>query len=281
MAFGALVLSLGFAISLLSGFLGIGGGIVMAPVLLYLPPLLGFEALDMRQVTGLTITQALFACLAGVVKHDAHRHVNRRLVAWMGGTIALSALAGSILSRWIANEALMLVFAGLAITAAILMWLPMQDREAIEDGNGRAFYLPLALLIALVVGVLGGMVGQGGSFILIPLMLYGLGLPTRVVIGSNLGIVLLASVAGFAGKLATGQIPLLPAAFLVAGALPGAHLGSVLSQRTSPRWLRNALALVIGLAALGIVSDVVERLLTPAPPAVTSHPSGPGCRSLR
>ncbi|MBI4564626.1 MAG: sulfite exporter TauE/SafE family protein, partial [Planctomycetes bacterium] len=56
-----LLLALGFAISLLSGFLGIGGGILMAPALLYLPPILGVGAFDMKQVTGLTITQTLFA----------------------------------------------------------------------------------------------------------------------------------------------------------------------------------------------------------------------------
>jgi uncharacterized membrane protein YfcA len=257
MAFAALVLLLGFAISLLSGFLGIGGGIVMAPALLYLPPLLGVGALDMRQVTGLTITQALFACLSGATRHDTYHHVNRRLVSWMGASIALGALAGSVLSAWIANETLMLVFAGLAGIAAVLMCFPKENREGIEDANACAFSVPLAVLIALVVGLLGGMVGQGGSFILIPLMLYALKLPTRVVIGSNLGIVFLSSLAAFVGKLATGQIAFLPAACLVAGALPGAQVGSVLSQRISPGWLRTALAVVVGLAALRIAADVL------------------------
>jgi uncharacterized membrane protein YfcA len=175
----------------------------------------------------------------------------------MGGSIALAALAGSILSAWIANETLMLVFAVLAIIAAVLMCFPKEESEAIEDARDYAFSIPLAVSIALAVGLLGGMVGQGGSFILIPLMLYALGLPTRVVIGSNLAIVFLSSLAGFVGKGVTGQIPLIPAAFLVAGALPGAQVGSVLSQRTSARWLRTALALVIGLAALRIATDVL------------------------
>jgi hypothetical protein len=90
-------------------------------------------------------------------------------------------------------------------------------------------------------------------------MLHVLRLPTRVVIGSNLALVFLASLAGFIGKMATGQVPLLPAVLLVFAAVPGAQIGSALSHRTSPRWLRTTLAVVIALAAAGMIADVVGR----------------------
>lgn len=255
-----LILLLGFIISILSGFLGIGGGIVMAPALLYLPPLLGVGSLDMKQVTGLTITQALFACLSGAMRHDRYHNVDRKLVFLMGGGILISALTGSTLSRWIASEVLMVVFAGLAAAAAILMCLPYRDRDGIQTEDLVPFNHVQAVLIAAVVGLLCGAVGQGGSFILIPLMLYVLRLPTRIVIGSNLALVTLSSLAGFSGKLATGQIPLVLATILVVGTLPGAQIGSVLSQRTRPKWLRTALAVVIGAAAITIVVDVMTHM---------------------
>ena len=252
-----LILFTGFAVSCLSGLLGIGGGIVMAPALLYLPPAFGLASLDMRQVAGLTITQGLFACLSGAWRHDRYRSVSRRLVISMGGAITVAALAGSVISRWVANEVLMVVFAGLAAIAALMMWLPKPEELEVEDPNACRFNIPLAVSIAAVIGFLGGLVGQGGSFILIPLMLYVLRLPTRVVIGSNLALVFLASLAGFTGKAATGQVLLLPAVLLVLAAVPGAQIGSILSHRTSPRWLRTTLAVVIALAAAGMIADVV------------------------
>jgi hypothetical protein len=254
-----LILFTGFAVSCLSGLLGIGGGIVMAPALLYLPPAFGFSALDMRQVAGLTITQGLFACLSGAWRHDRYRSVSRRLVISMGITITVAALTGSVISRWVANEVLMVVFAGLAAIAALMMWLPKSEEFEVEDPNDCKFNVLLAISIAAVIGFLGGLVGQGGSFILIPLMLHVLRLPTRVVIGSNLALVFLASLAGFIGKAVTGQVPLLPAGLLLLAAVPGAQIGSILSHRASPRWLRTTLAVVIALAAAGMIADVVGR----------------------
>jgi len=254
-----LIFLVGFAISCLSGLLGIGGGIVLAPALLYLPPVFGLAALDMRQVAGLTITQGLFACLSGAWRHDRYRSVNRRLVVSMGSAITAAALAGSVISRWVANEVLMVVFAGLAAIAAMMMWLPKSEGNEVEDPDACRFHVPLAVSIAVGIGFLGGLVGQGGSFLLIPLMLHVLRLPTRVVIGSNLALVFLASLAGFIGKAATGQVPLLPAVLLVLAAVPGAQIGSVLSHRASPRWLRTTLAVVIALAAAGMIADVVGR----------------------
>lgn len=252
-----LILFTGFAVSCLSGLLGIGGGIVMAPALLYLPPAFGLASMDMRQVAGLTITQGLFACLSGAWRHDRYRSVSRRLVISMGGAITVAALAGSVISRWVANEVLMVVFAGLAAIAAMMMWLPKSGEHEVEDPNVCRFNIPLAISIAAVIGFLGGLVGQGGSFILIPLMLHVLRLPTRVVIGSNLALVFLSSLAGFVGKATTGQVPLLPAVLLALAVVPGAQIGSILSHRASPRWLRTTLAVVIAVAAAGMIADVV------------------------
>lgn len=267
-----LIFAIGFAVSILSGLLGIGGGIVMAPALLYLPPALGVGTLEMKQVTGLTITQALFACLSGALGHHRRGYVHWGLVVWMGACLFSSALAGSFLSGWASNRALMALFAALAVVASVLICVPKKDGEGVAKRQDCSFNRIAAIGIALSVGFLGGLVGQGGSFILIPLMHYLLRLPTRVVIGSNLALVFFSSLAAFAGKVITGQVPTTLALALVLGALPGAQLGSLLSHRTSPHWLRIVLAAAVSLAALRITADVIQTQFFAAD-AVQTGPS--------
>ncbi len=99
--------------------------------------------------------------------------------------------------------------------------------------------------------------GQTGAFIIIPVMLYVLGIPTRTTIGSSLGVVFLAGIAGTLGKAAAGKIAYGPALFLVAGALLGAQGGGLLSQATGRAFLRHVLAVLIAAAAARIAWGLV------------------------
>lgn len=247
---GLAVFGTALGVSVASGLLGIGGGILMTPILLYLPPAIGLGSLDMRQVAGLTMVQGIFSAASGVLGHNRHGFVSRSLVAWMGSTIAASSFLGAAGSRYVESHTLQAVFAGLAVVAAALMTIPRKDGEEGVNGSAVRFNRGLAVAVAGAVGCLGGMVGQGGAFILVPLMLYVLRLPTRVALGSSLGIVFFSALAGFIGKLGTGQINLFWAALLVGGAIPGAQLGAHFSARVSASRLRHLLAIVIAAAAV-------------------------------
>lgn len=250
------IFSLGLGVSFFSGFLGIGGGIIMAPALLYLLPATGAVALNMKIITGLTVTQGLFASLSGALKHGSYNFVSRTLVLYMGVTIMVSAFVGALLSRWVSNNILGGVFATLALLAALLMFIPQPQRDVEVSPQKVRFNRAAAVAIAVIIGFLGGLVGQGGSFILIPLMLFVLKIPTRIALGSNLAIVFISAMAGFVGKIATGQVPIILAVALVLGALPGAQIGGYLSKRTRPVTLRTILAGVIALAAARIWYDI-------------------------
>jgi uncharacterized membrane protein YfcA len=173
----------------------------------------------------------------------------------MGSALAASALAGSVASRWVSNESLMLLFAGLALVAAVIMHVPHAEIADADNPDSCEFDRGSALAIAAGVGCLGGMVGQGGAFILIPLMLYLLKLPFRVVIGSSLAIVACSAMASFAGKIIAGQVSPELAMAVGLGAIPGAHLGSILSFRAKPIWLHRVLAFVIAASAIHIAIE--------------------------
>ena len=252
-----LIGGLGLVTGFLSGLLGIGGGIVMAPLLLYMPPLFGLEPLPMRIVAGLTIIQGLVACISGALSHRQFRMVSDRLSLYMGISIFIAAMAGAAGSSYVSNEILLFLFAGLAFSAAFLMLVPVKGDCDNPDVACLTFHRWRAVTAASGVGILGGMVGQGGSFILIPLMTSFVQIPTRIAIGSNLAIVLLSSTAGFIGKAPTGQIEWLMAVPIALTVVPAARVGSVVSRRVPVLGLRRALAILIAFAAIRIWVSVL------------------------
>ena len=245
-----LIGGLGLATGFLSGLLGIGGGIVMAPLLLYVPPLFGFESLPMKIVAGLTIVQGLLACISGAISHRRFRFVSNRLSLYMGSAIFVAAMAGGAGSRHVSNEILLFMFAGLALSASFLILIPVKEDSENPDVDHLSFHRWRALSAASGVGLLGGLVGQGGSFILIPLMTSFVRIPTRIAIGSNLAIVLLSTAAGFLGKAVTGQIEWLLTVPIILTVIPAATIGSHVSRRVPVARLRWILAILIAVAAV-------------------------------
>jgi uncharacterized membrane protein YfcA len=243
---------LGLATGFISGLLGIGGGIIMAPLLLYVPPLLGTPAFSMKAVAGLTIVQGLTACVAGALTHRKFHFVSGRLTAWMGTSIFGAALLGGAGAEFLPNRLLLAIFALLALTAAVLIFVPTAEDSEMPAIESLSFSRARAVVAAGSVGILGGLVGQGGSFILIPLMTSFMQVPTRIAIGSNLAIISLSSLAAFLGKALTGQILWSLALPIVLSVIPGAYFGGRISRRVPVKGLRLLLAVCILAAALKI-----------------------------
>jgi uncharacterized membrane protein YfcA len=252
-----LIGGLGLVTGFLSGLLGIGGGIVMAPLLLYVPPFFGFEPFPMKIVAGLTIVQGLLGCISGGLSHHRFRFVSERLSLYMGTSIFLAAMAGGAGSRYVSNDILLLLFASLALSATFLMLVPVTEERENPDVECLKFHRWRAMTAASGVGLLGGLVGQGGSFILIPLMTSFVRIPTRIAIGSNLAIVLLSTSAGFIGKAVTGQIEWLLTVPIILTVIPAATIGSHVSRRVRVARLRWILAILIAVAAIRIWGSVL------------------------
>ncbi len=242
----------------MAGLLGVGGALVMIPLLLYVPPRLGLGALDVKSVVAVTMVQVLVAACSGVIAHRRHRSVNGGL-AWVGGpAMAGASFAGALLSKFLPERGLLLVFALMATAAAALVLLPAErlGRPPSPVEPARVDRARTAL-VASGVGLVAGMVGAGGAFLLVPLLLLVVGVPLRTTIGSSLAITALAAAAGFLGKLVTGQIPFGPALAVAAGALPGAQLGAAVSRRLPPWQLRLALFALTVLIAARVWWDVL------------------------
>ncbi len=249
-AFIGTLLGLGLGGGFLSGLLGLGGAIFMIPLLLYVPPLLGVGQFDMKQVAAISMVQVLSASLTGVIVHNKNRFVSKSLLIYMGVCNAIGNLAGSLYSKQTNSSFLLGIFATLAVIAAIAMFVPKREQGTDIAPEDLEYNRPLAMAVSLAIGVVGGMVGAPGAFLYIPVMIYLLNIPTRIVIGSTLGIVFFGAIAGTIGKMATGQIMWPAALALVVGTVPGAQFGGGVSKKVNTKYLRIAIAVIIAITGL-------------------------------
>ena len=248
----------GSIVGFFSGLLGIGGGILMFPLLLYVPPLLGLDPIGVKNITGLTMVQGFFASLSAMLFYQKQGLVNRSLVLTLGLSLFLSSLAGSLISKAVPDNILLFIFGCLALTASALMFIPRNYGKDDLTEDLVKFNKPAAIIIGVIVGFLIGLVGQGGAFITIPLMLYVLKIPLRVALGSTLAIGLFSATAGMIGKTATGQVPFAMAAALIIGAIPVAKAGAMLGKKTRTHYLRWLLAGIISATAIKIWLDIFK-----------------------
>ncbi|MEW6586971.1 MAG: sulfite exporter TauE/SafE family protein [Nitrospirota bacterium] len=246
----------GSLVGFFSGLLGIGGGILMFPLLLYMPPLLGIEPIGVKDITGLTMVQGFFASLSALALYRRQRLVSRSLVTTFGLPLFLSSFIGALVSGHISDNVLLFLFGIMALVAAVMMLIPRSYAHDDLTEDKVRFNKAIAVLTSVFVGTSLGMVGQGGAFLVIPILLYVLRIPLRVALGSTLGIGLFSSTAGLAGKIATGQVPFLLAAALLIGAIPFARLGSIVSQRSGTTVLRWLLAFIISATAVKVWIDI-------------------------
>ncbi|HEY9075966.1 MAG TPA: sulfite exporter TauE/SafE family protein [Anaerolineaceae bacterium] len=241
-----ILLVLGSIGGFLSGLLGIGGAIIMIPLMLYIPPALGAGLLTMKTVAGLSMIQVFFSSLSGIYRHRKNNFIHTKLLLVMGSGMLIGSMTGGLVSDWMDNDVITIVFGILALCAAILMMFPPPHRdETTLDLIALRFNPYAAFFLSLITGFLSGIAGAGGGFILIPIMIYLLRVPTKIAIGTSIGVVFLGAMFGAAGKAFTGQIDWLYVLPLVFTSIPFAQLGGITSRKVSAKWLRYMLLVII------------------------------------
>ncbi|MGG4442733.1 sulfite exporter TauE/SafE family protein [Brevibacillus fortis] len=247
---------IGFTGSFISGLVGIGGSIIKYPMLLYIPPALGFVAYTAHEVSGISAVQVFFATLAAVWALRKDKLIHYQLVLYMGSAIIVGSLLGGYGGKYLSADAINIVYAILATIAVTIMFLPKKRIDEQEQSE-VTFHKPTAVLSALIVGVSSGIVGAAGAFILVPIMLVILKIPTRVTIASSLAITFLSSIGSTVGKWMAGDILLWPSVVMVIASIMAAPIGTKVSKRLNTRILQTILALLILGTTIKIWVDIL------------------------
>lgn len=249
------IFALGFVGSFISGMLGVGGSIIKYPMLLYIPPLFGLAAFTAHEVSGISAIQVLFASLAGVWAYRKSGVLHKEIIIYMGGAILLGSFIGSYGSGFLSEEAVNVVYGILAVIAAVMMFIP---RKTVEDTTVISFNKVVASSLALIVGIGSGIVGAAGGFLLVPIMLTVLKIPTRMTIATSLAITFISAIGGSVGKIITGQIDYWPAFIMIIASIIAAPLGAKIGQKMNVKILQWLLALLIAGTAIKIWVDIIQ-----------------------
>lgn len=247
---------IGFIGSYISGMLGIGGSIIKYPMLLYIPPLFGLAAFTAHEVSGISAIQVFFATIGGVWAYRKGGYLNKTLIAYMGTAILVGSFIGGYGSKLLSEGSINVVYGILALIAAVMMFVPKKGIDDIPFDQVK-FNRWLAAFLAFIVGLGAGIVGAAGAFLLVPIMLVVLKIPTRMTIASSLAITFISSIGATVGKITTGQIDYFPAAIMVVASLLAAPLGAMAGKKVNTKILQVILAVLIAATAIKIWSDIL------------------------
>jgi uncharacterized protein len=277
------MIALGGLVGILSGMFGVGGGFLTTPLLIFygIPPTVAVASAT-TQITG--------ASVSGMFAHMRRGGVDMRmgLVMIAGGLVG--SLAGAGIFRLLQASGQIDTVIGLLYVlllgsigglmlkdaALALGWIPTPEAPAEKRRHNRwvaslpmrwRFYSsglyisPLApFALGFLAGILTVLLGIGGGFILVPAMIYILGMAARVVVGTSLVMILAVSaVATLIHAMTTQSVDIVLAALLLVGGVVGAQYGAVLATRLKPDLLRLALAVIILLVALRMALGLAWR----------------------
>jgi uncharacterized membrane protein YfcA len=276
-----LLLGIGFGVGWLSGLFGVGGGFLLTPLLI----LIGIPS-PVAVASG--ANQTLGASVSGLIAQWRRDNVDARMgVVLLAGGFAGSALgvqlfaalrrAGQvdlavalfyvvvlgIVGLLMVRESVRAIFrrrAGIAVAKAHehtwLHGLPFKVRF-----RKSRLYISVVppLLVGFGIGILSAVMGVGGGFMLVPAMIYLLGMPTSVVIGTSLfQVVFVSANVTLLQALQVGSVDIVLTLLLLAGGVAGAQFGAAMGTRLRGEETRALLGLLVLSVALGLLYDLVR-----------------------
>ena len=276
-----LILGLGGVVGLLSGIFGVGGGFLMTPLLIFL----GVPA---AVAVGTEANQIVAASVSGVLAHWRRGNVDIKMgLILLAGGILGSTIGVSIFAVLrelgqidLAIKLSFIIFLGIIGTLMLFESMRTILRSRRSNAKRRRLHqhtwlhgLPfktrfrksklyisalLPFMIGAFVGVLSAIMGVGGGFIMVPAMIYLLGMPTSVVVGTSLfQIIFVTANVTFLQSVQTQTVDVVLAGLLLIGGVIGAQFGTRIGALLRGEQLRGLLALIVLAVCLKLVTDVI------------------------
>ena len=287
-----LIVFIGMLVGALSGLFGVGGGFLMTPLLIFLgiPPVVA---------VGSEAPHVLASSVSGVIAHWRKKNVDFKMGFFLLSGVIIGSTLGVNLFKLLKTygqidiviQFLFLIFLGfigisMAFESAKTTIKNYRTTSAIRTKlhqhswiHGLPFKLRFhrsklyisaipPILIGFFVGVLSAMMGVGGGFIMIPAMVYILGMSTNVVVGTSLfQIIFVTANSTFFQSYLNQTVDIVLSALMILGGVIGAQIGVRIGSKLKAEYLRGILAILVLLVCAKILTDLI---LTPSDLFTTS-----------
>jgi len=243
---------LGFVIGLSLGLLGGGGSILTVPALVYLVG----QTPQAAVTTSLAIVGA--NSFLGAFFHNRQGSLNWKVALIFGGAGMIVAYLAGGLSKYFSPAGLLVLFALLMLGIGGLMLF--EARPISKDGS--ITHSPWIILLAGAgVGLLTGILGVGGGFLIVPALVMLVGLPMFQAVGTSLVIIAANSLAGFLGHMGSHLLDLSITLVFVTAGMAGTFTGARLANRLPAKHLKRAFALFVIILAVFLLYDNLPKML--------------------
>lgn len=246
----ALTVCLALLVGVSLGLLGGGGSILTVPLLAYV------AGMDAKQAIATSLLVVGTTSAVAAVSHARAGRVQWRTGLIFGVAGMAGAYGGGMLARFIPGSVLLIGFAVMMVATALAM---LRGRKEVGPADpDHRIPVPKVVVEGLVVGLVTGLVGAGGGFLVVPALALLGGLPMPVAVGTSLVVIAMKSFAGFAGYLSSVTINWGVAGMVTAAAVVGALLGARLTAVVNPDSLRQAFGWFVLVMSSVILAEEVH-----------------------
>lgn len=263
----ALTVALAVLVGVTLGLLGGGGSILTVPLLAYV------AGMDAKEAIATSLLVVGVTSAVGAISHARAGRVQWRTGIFFGLAGMVGAYAGGLLSRFIPGTVLLLAFAVMMVATAVAMLRGRKNKSAVEEG---AHSMPIGkvLLDGVVVGLVTGLVGAGGGFLVVPALALLGGLSMPLAIGTSLIVIAMKSFAGLGGYLSAVQIDWRLAAMVTGAAVLGSLIGGRLTSMVDPDALRKGFGWFVLLMSSVILAQEIHPAVGVAVAVLTATAAG-------
>ena len=239
---------LGFAAGVLGSMIGLGGGIVIVPILTFF----GFSP-------SLAASNSLFAAFSNAVASTASYTKQKRIEYSIGLKLGLLAIPGTVLGVFISHDitpSLFKILFGIVLIASAVYIFLRRKIESKEHNLSKQIVI-LSIGASFFAGIISSLFGIGGGIVFVPLMVIAIGLSMKIAAPTSQFVLLFVSASGMAAHSLLGHPDYYEALFLALGAFGGGLVGSRLSLEVGEKKLRILVTIVMIAAAIKLFIDSV------------------------